>query len=471
MAIFMFIIFLVTNLFCISSMYYSIQSDFEYNNGMYLGVHIPPEHSKDIYITGLISKSRQLLNKYQLINAIISVAICFINFYSLITFMLIFIIWIIQYCIIPGTIINSAHKKLYNYKLENNWLIETQKRKIYIDTQLYSDDTTFIQGNKLHFIMIAIQLLLFIPVILKRNETYFTSMLILFNSSLLVSLCALFINTLLNRHCKKVYSTSSNINKKIYSMSKKYNTTATYLLSAINTFAWTFIVFLYFINRHIGNMEFYVYISLQIISTICFIIPLFMLQHKKNNIINSNEDIIYVDDDEYWKTGYYCNPSDSRILVPNRINTANYAFNYGRPAARLLSGAILALTAGCFLWAFVTLIPFVNLTINTKLTEDSVIITAASYKSDILFDEITELKLINELPDDDFFKSNGGATDEYLVGNFRGTLYKKAKLYIWCDKGPVLMICTNDATIFVNSDKDGEIEQLYRIIKDNTTNV
>lgn len=77
-----------------------------------------------------------------------------------------------------------------------------------------------------------------------------------------------------------------------------------------------------------------------------------------------------------------------------------------------------------------------------------------------------ELKLMDKLPDDHFFKSNGGATESYLVGRFKGNTYGKCSLYIFKDVSPVLMIKTADQTVFLNSKKDGEIVNLYNAIKD-----
>jgi len=43
---------------------------------------------------------------------------------------------------------------------------------------------------------------------------------------------------------------------------------------------------------------------------------------------------VYVDDDEYWKTGYYYNPNDNHILVKNRMFDGNYSFNLANSKAR-----------------------------------------------------------------------------------------------------------------------------------------
>lgn len=47
MGIFMFITFASANLITIGAMWYGLMSQYRYNNGMVLGVHIPPEHAEE----------------------------------------------------------------------------------------------------------------------------------------------------------------------------------------------------------------------------------------------------------------------------------------------------------------------------------------------------------------------------------------------------------------------------------------
>lgn len=65
------------------------------------------------------------------------------------------------------------------------------------------------------------------------------------------------------------------------------------------------------------------------------------------------------------------------------------------------------------------LVPFINVHIDTHLDSNKLTVSAAIYSSEIYFDDIEEVQLLNELPDDDFVRTNGGATDEYLIGHFK----------------------------------------------------
>ena len=70
MDIMMFIIFLVTDLFLIFCFQFAFSSGYRYQNGMYLGVHIPADHKDDPDVSDLITSSRQSMKHFQIINTL-----------------------------------------------------------------------------------------------------------------------------------------------------------------------------------------------------------------------------------------------------------------------------------------------------------------------------------------------------------------------------------------------------------------
>ena len=62
MGIFMFITFASANLITIGAMWYGLMSQYRYNNGMVLGVHIPPEHAEEPGVTEQVTNARRKMN-------------------------------------------------------------------------------------------------------------------------------------------------------------------------------------------------------------------------------------------------------------------------------------------------------------------------------------------------------------------------------------------------------------------------
>lgn len=306
MGIMMFIIFIITNLFIILCMQFAYTHAYKYENGMYLNVHIPSSHKEDAEVTEIVTTGKCKMKHFQIANVIISIAICFIVFFNIAVFVLVYIIWMFAYIFGIIHIPNTSHRKMYALKIQNGWIIEAQRKKVYIDTS-----------------------------------------------------------------------------------------------------------------------------------------P------------------IDVDDDEYWKTGYYYNPDDKHILIENRMQSGNYTFNYAKKGAWIFTGITCTIIAGCIILVFVCMLPLINIQEKITLTNNNLTISAGGYTSEIDVNDITELKLLDELPDDSFLRTNGASTDSYDIGRYEGRTLGKCSLYVFDGYAPILMIKSDDTLVFVNSKEDGEIEKLY----------
>ena len=79
MGIFMFITFASANLITIGAMWYGFMSQYRYNNGMVLGVHIPPEHAEEPGVTEQVADARRKMKRFHIINLILIIS-TFLNF-------------------------------------------------------------------------------------------------------------------------------------------------------------------------------------------------------------------------------------------------------------------------------------------------------------------------------------------------------------------------------------------------------
>lgn len=119
MEIIMFIIFIVTNLFIILCMQFAYTHAYKYENGMYLNVHIPSSHKEDAEVTEIVTTGKRKMKHFQIANVIISIAICFIVFFNIAVFVLVYIIWMFAYIFGIIHIPNSSHRKMYALKIQN----------------------------------------------------------------------------------------------------------------------------------------------------------------------------------------------------------------------------------------------------------------------------------------------------------------------------------------------------------------
>ncbi|WP_455720169.1 PH domain-containing protein [Agathobacter sp.] len=429
---------------------------------MYLGVHIPTDHKDDPDVSNLITSSRQSMKHFQIINALVSIAICFIAFANIVIFVMIYCVWIFEYCFFIIILNNSWHKKMYALKMQNGWIIESQQKKVYIDTRVSAGSDSTPISCKWHIAILVAEISAFIPYITAGDTRYRAYIFTFFICSLIVSAIALLFHIFINSNERNVYSKDTRLNQTVNTAMKKYKGIALILMSLLNSVAWIYMALSTYINGNYSGSNFFVYIFVQILTVFGLIIPLFLAQQRKKELLASDTAPIYVDDDEYWKSGYYYNPNDTHLFVENRIQSGNYTLNYAKKGAWIFSGATAALIIGCLIFVFAVLFPLINLKEEITLADNGILtISAGGYTSEIDVNDITELKLMDKLPDDSFLRINGASMDSYDIGRYEGRTFGKCSLYVFDGYSPILMIKTDDTLVFVNSKEDGEIERLY----------
>ena len=313
--------------------------------------------------------------------------------------------------------------------------------------------------------LIAAELLALIPFYSWTDRAYFSMIIVFAICTVIVSVFGLVFHIYMNRRQNQAYSLNSDINNIVNLTMKKYIASAMLVMSLLNFVAWITFVLMCIIQDTVGDLSFWMYIILQLLSGCTLTVILILARNRKNEMLKADTQPVFVDDDDYWKTGFYYNPNDPHLFVPDRLCSTNYSLNYARTGAKIFTGSITAVTLGLLIWTTIVLIPYIHVTIDIRTTESTVNVSSCGYTSRINIDDITEITLMDSLPDDHFFKYNGGATESYLVGKFKGNTYGKCSLYIFKDVSPVLMIKTADQTVFLNSKKDGEIVNLYNAIK------
>lgn len=421
MEIALFMIALVTNIFTILIMRYGFTGNYEYKQGMLLGVHIPQENIGDEEVVSLMEKAKRNYKIFQNVNVVLGIVICFVNFLNMIIFVLIWCVWLIGYAVGIELLIIMPHRKMYDIKIKNKWVIESQKR-IYADTSLSAG-----RGEvKLYYHLIPICSEIVTGIILWA-----------------------------------VKGGTKDFNQAVNNTVKKYIFKGMLITNIINALSWLYIFIEYIGHSRITDADYYVYMGIQFMYTLVILWMIIIIGKKKEEILNRDNEPLYVDDDEYWKTGFYNNPADPKVLVKNRLSDTNYSFNLGNKAGKAIMWSLQAVVAGFIIWFVAIMIPYINVHIDTEIKDNYFTVKAVGYKFSINIDNIEEVQLMDKLPKDSFTRTNGGATEEYNIGNYKGNTYGKCMLFIWNGYGPVVMIKGDNKTVFVNYKEDGEALKLY----------
>lgn len=205
MEIIMFIIFIVTNLFIILCMQFAYTHAYKYENGMYLNVHIPSSHKEDAEVTEIVTTGKRKMKHFQIANVIISIAICFIVFINIAVFVLVYIVWMFAYIFGIIHIPNNSHRKMYALKIQNGWIIETQRKKVYIDTRVSAEAGATTVSYKWHALFLITELAAYIPYFMLGDAHYNILMISLFLCSVLISTLSLIFHAFINKNERHVY--------------------------------------------------------------------------------------------------------------------------------------------------------------------------------------------------------------------------------------------------------------------------
>lgn len=461
LGIVMAIMMLVTNLFVILVVRLTMVSNFDYKAGMYLGVHIPADKKKDAEVTSVVNKTKKQFNVFNNVNMVLSVAICGICVVDMIIFVFVYILWIIIYIVGIQLVIIIGHRKIYDIKLKNGWLIEAQK-KVYIDTRLSSSVKNPSISMRYHWIFIGLTVVLYIPVVIVRHsDMLFRDMSIYFIVSIIVAVALYIFNIYVNSSERTVYSENSDVNITMNQIYKKYVSLGLVIMSLFNTVAFSYIVAEYMLHGILYGGDVIVYTIVDLIGSIIMLASFVVARRKRTEVLAADDTPLYVDDDEYWKYGFYYNPNDRHIIVKNRMYDMNYAFNYASRGTQILVALLTVIITASIIFTVAALIPFINIKMDVYIADDTFMAEGGGYKCSINIGDIQEVQLFDEMPKDNFTRTNGGSTDEYDVGNYKGRTYGKCMLFIWDDYSPVLMIKSSNKTVFVNSKEDGYIRHMY----------
>ncbi|GCF93530.1 hypothetical protein NRIC_14210 [Enterococcus florum] len=171
---------------------------------------------------------------------------------------------------------------------------------------------------------------------------------------------------------------------------------------------------------------------------------LFRLRRKQDALLAQTSSFRYHGDDYYWRYGFYYNPDDRRLMVPDRIGF-NLSVNLARVGGKIflgITGVILVVTM------FISIVPLYVLDFHPnpmtlQVSEHQVRLDGPYVgKKRIPLKKIQQVALLEQLPNSGT-RTNGMATENYAVGSFR-VKGKAATFLVDHRSTPILKIKTAD---------------------------
>lgn len=468
MEIGMFILFLFISPFTVLLCKYSYDKMGLYAEGMFMGVHIPKEHAQNPEVQNICAKSKKTWNRYHRINLILGCVVCAVCFYSLELFVLVWMIWLFAYLGLLCWLVIAPHREMYRLKVRNHWFDTRTMHMVCIDTELAALSEKMAYSWKWHLPIAGILLLSGILVYRAGGWSDEKSAeWILFAAAVSITVVFLLFHLWLEKRQNVVYSQNTEVNFAVNQAVKRAWTASLLGADAVNGLAYLFLAVRFWQNQWLSGTDYTIYMVLQMGAAVALLIPILGIHKKKQRILQQDTEPIVVDDDEYWKNGWYYNPNDSHLLVQDRMCSMNFTFNMAKPAAWVFTGATAVLLVGVLVWTGSLILSFQNARVLFSMDGTQIQLEAAGYECSFDLKDVEAAELIEEMPEESFAKTNGGATEKYNIGYFRGRETGKCMMFLHNGYTPILKITLEDQVIFANSKEAGEAELWYEEIEKN----
>ena len=428
--------------------YFSQKKGFSYNNGKILLTTIPINEVDSKEVQEISKKGLKSFKLLHLVFFIISFLPLFVNSDIEILF---FIGIIFAYLISLGFLSNKYIKQMRKQKKEKNFASFTRK---YVDFTVSKE----IDKQKLPIFVWVIPFIVFVGGF-SIFGTFSDMELILFICLSTTLIAMIFMGLFWRR--SKISVISDNKEKNLYINKIKIIKLQNKIFTLVNVYSVLFLVLIY-----LQKMDKYSFLPLgaSIILITFFIFYIISTVNKIDMEVSSNiEDDKFVEDqDEYYDIFGYKNHNDSRILVPDPMNSGNTVINRGNKKGKIL-------------FAFSNILVAFVMIITLALTfekdwkveiSDTIKISTMLYKDNIKQSDIENIELLDKFPNKRAIRMNGGATKEKAYGNFSLEGEGNVRLYVFNKTDKVIKISRkNEKPVYINMRTNEETEELYEKLK------
>lgn len=431
------------------SMYVTFLTAAAPKNNIILNVTLPREVQKDPRVLEITRKFKKVILLESLFLLAISSGIFLIPQPSLI--LLLLCVWIVLAILAGSRIISVYSKRLANLKVQNQWFVG-KTHTITIDMEV-SRVKKKMPVSLLWFLPpLAIAVTLLVSGLIKEL-TIFPGL-----SALAATLLMLFAYGISSRERALAYTGDTEINLACHKVSIRMWTQCWVILATINSLAMAVIlIFLGKPNTGILSAS----ITLLIFSLTLIILTHKRVQDTRNLLLERAETAIYVDDDYYWRGGFYNNPNDARTMVEKRFGIG-YTINIATAKGKLAYYGLLIGLPALLLPLFLMLFSFDTAKFDMTITNDHVFIHAPIYKYDFPLDDIKSVSTTDLLPQGS--RTNGAATSRYFLGNFNLNQYGRSKMYTYRNKPPYIVLELPDLYVFFNADTPEKTWEIYDLL-------
>lgn len=435
-----------------------------YEEGMLLGVHLPREAAQGAEVTALTTAYRRRTRRFYLVNLLLGVAVCLVAFWRFSLFLILWCLWLVEFVVGAQWLLLGTHRKLYDLKMARGWVVGEPATLAAADTRASAQRRG--QGPGLAWHLLPCSLILTTLLLPGVRDFLLTqgSGWGLLGSGLAISLTLWALHGVLSRRGNKVYSQDTAVNQAVNRLERQVWGWTLLLCSLFNAAACWSAAWWMARAHWVGSAAYGIYLVLELIPVAILTAGLLWMTRKRRQLLAGDPVPLVVDDDVYWRKGWYENPNDPHWLVQDRLVPCNYSMNMAKPGAwggtiALLAGVGVLMVGLCvlFLWA-----DFGGSSV--VIAPDRVAVSAFLYDTEVDPQDIQSVTLLEDLPEDSYVRTNGLDDGRRLIGHFRGRESGPCEMYLHTAASPILAVETGEFTLYFNSEDPAETEAWYQAL-------
>lgn len=455
-------ILMITNLFVVGCMHFAYGKAGKYENNMVLGVTLSGEQFSDKDVQNLVNRFKNVFKKTIIIGYVTAVLINIPMKWYVSIWLILYLLWMFGYIAVIELVYMKYHKKLYDIKKQKGYTFGTAVYEVTVDTRL-SQLKNKMPISKWWFVLAFTPVVA--PLASENFRKHMTADLETFGmiyGVILLTKCAyIFLYYLFGKKKSQVYSKNSEINIACNRMIKRGYSIIFVVASFVDSFSFFLLLWDEMSMGYMTEVSLVLFIILQMGIVSGLVYGMYAVKKKADEVLQQDEEKYMVDEDEFWKSGFYYNPKDNRMFVQDRQNGMNMTFNMAKKSSWIITIGVGIGTLVMLAWVSIDILRLDFVETRYEVGENFYI-NAPSYGQVIEFDEIKSVKLLEELPEVKMSKQSGAATDKYAMGKFRIRNQGICYLYIYKGYSPIIELETEETKIYFNSREDGVIEECYQ---------
>ena len=295
---FMFCVFAVTDLVIIGIFYAVYGTRRKYSEGMLLGVHLPQSAAESEEVSAFMARYCRNTKIFYSVNVVISTAICGFCFWYISVFMVVWSVWLLEFCIGAMVLLYGNHRKLYDMKVEKGWIGSSGSRIMAVDTKAAVQSGRMGLSPWWHLLFCLLILMPCIDADIRHYLMTSDDGWIFLVTGILVSLTFGILHIAILRMRNKVYSEDSGLNVEVNRMQKNAWSWSLAGCGAFNALGYLYLAGCVENGNWIGSWAYTVYFMIESVPALLLIGGMVYIRSKRAKLLAADPSPLYIDDEK-----------------------------------------------------------------------------------------------------------------------------------------------------------------------------